>query len=77
MQAAPEAPQQQSNGQGEGESKVRVFTVTVTPSHENHAPMHPEFLQHILEQTGYQVKVAGGDHPCNCDETEQEGEQGG
>jgi hypothetical protein len=33
--------------------------------------MHPEFLQHLLEQTGYQVKVTGGDHPCNCDEQEE------
>lgn len=54
--------------QPEGESKVRVFTVTVTPSRENHNPMHPEYLQHLLDQTGYKVVVKGGDHPCNCDE---------
>jgi hypothetical protein len=73
MQAPPEAPPQpdQQQPDEQGDSKVRVFTVTVTPSHENHNPMHPEFLQHLLEQTGYQVKVTGGDHPCNCDEQEE------
>lgn len=49
------------------DSKVRVFTVRAEPSREHLNPMSPEYVQHVLSQSGYRVSVEGGDHPCNCD----------